>query len=102
MIVLNQRVDGVCIPVQVQPGARRNAVMGEHGGALKIAVNVPPEQGKANAAVIELLANSLSLSRSHFSLLTGAKGRQKQFLVTGIALADLELKIAALIASAAN
>ena len=64
MIALQMREGGICLPVKVQPGARRNAIVGAHAGALKVAVNAAPEQGKANAAVIELLAEQLQLPRS--------------------------------------
>ncbi len=69
MIELKTHAEGVCLPVRVQPGARRTAIVGEHGGALKVAVNAAPEQGQANTAVIALLAASLQLPRQRVQLI---------------------------------
>lgn len=96
MIELQQRTGGVCLPVKVHPGARRTAIIGQHAGALKVAVNAAPEQGKATAAVIELLAAELAIPRSTLQLISGASSRQKLFLVTGIELEELSRRIAAL------
>ena len=51
--------DGSILPVVAQPGARRNAVLGERAGALRVAVTAPPDKGKANAAILALLAEVL-------------------------------------------
>ena len=93
MIALQERAGGICLPVKVQPGARRNAILGAHAGALKVAVNAAPEQGKANAAVIELLAEQLHLPRASFVQISGATNRQKQFLVSDVTLDELKQRI---------
>ncbi|GIW79929.1 MAG: hypothetical protein KatS3mg105_1736 [Gemmatales bacterium] len=86
--------DGNCIlPVRVQPGARKNAAVGEHGGALKLAVTAPPEQGRANRAVIELLCALLDLKRSQIELLSGATSRDKKFLLRGVTAEALRAKL---------
>jgi len=63
MISITDSPGGVTIPVRAQPGARRTAIVGEHAGALKVAVNAPPVDGKANAALEEALAGWLGLKR---------------------------------------
>ncbi len=93
MIALQVRDGGICLPVKVQPGARRNAILGAHAGALKVAVNAAAEQGKANAAVIELLADQFSLPRSSIVQIAGATNRHKQFLISGVELSELERRI---------
>src|SRR4051812_12092099 len=95
MIDLQVREGGVCLPVKVQPGARRNAIVGEHAGALKVAVQAAPEQGKATAAVCELLAEQLELPHANIGLLKGATSRQKLFLIRGIELEALERRLVA-------
>lgn len=71
------------LPVRAQPGARKNAVIGEHAGALKIAVTAPPEDGRANEALTELLREWLGLKRSQVELIGGKTSRDKQFLIRG-------------------
>ena len=65
--------------VRVQPKARANAVLGWRGEALRVTVTAAPEDGKANRAVIELLAATLSVPPSSISLVRGATSRDKWF-----------------------
>ena len=76
-----QTADGVVIRVHVQPKARREQMIGMHGGRLKLAVTEPPDKGKANAAVVRLVAAALNLSASRVELLRGDASRQKDLLV---------------------
>jgi uncharacterized protein (TIGR00251 family) len=84
MIRLETRTDGVVLAVRASPGARRNEIRGEHDGALKVAVAQPPEKGKANQAIMELLAKRLRLRRSQIELLSGETSSQKRFLIRGV------------------
>lgn len=77
---------GVEIKVKVVPGASRSQIAGVLGDALKVQVAAPPEKGKANEAVIALLAAKLQLPRSDISLIAGATSPRKTFLVRGISL----------------
>ncbi len=76
--------DGVVLPVWAQPGAKKNRIVGVHNGMLKIAVSAPPEDGRANAAIAQLLARRLKLSKSRIQLQAGATQRQKKFLLIGL------------------
>jgi uncharacterized protein (TIGR00251 family) len=76
---LQQRTGGVVLDVHAQPGARRTAVVGEHGGRLKIAVAAPPLDGRANLALIELLSEQLGLPRRAVTLEAGDFSREKRF-----------------------
>jgi uncharacterized protein (TIGR00251 family) len=79
--------EAVLLHVRVQPKARRNAVMGWRGEALRVSVTAAPEDGKANRAVIELLADTLAVPASSISLVRGATARDKWFrLPAGTAL----------------
>ena len=86
MVTLEPHAHGVVIPVRVKPGARRTGVAGEHDGALRVNVTAAPEKGKANQAVIEVLARLLGVAKSSVELLSGATSSQKRFLVHGVDL----------------
>jgi len=64
MIAATPHPDGATFAVRGQPNARKNAVVGEHAGAVKVAVAAPPEDGKANAAILEVLKDWLGVKRS--------------------------------------
>lgn len=65
--------------VRVQPKARMNAVVGWRGEALRVSVTAAPEDGKANRAVIALLADRLGVAATSISLVRGASSRDKWF-----------------------
>lgn len=67
----------VKLAIHVQPRASRNAIVGWHGEALKVALTAPPVDGAANAALISLLAEAFDLKRSQVRLLHGDSSRQK-------------------------
>jgi len=75
--------DGVSFAVKVQPRAWRNAIVGELGDALKIALTAPPVEGRANEACIELFAELLDLPRSSVTIASGQSSRNKVIGVTG-------------------
>lgn len=93
MIELSDHPDGVILPVRAQPGAKANAVRGEQAGALKVAVTQIAEKGKANQALIEVLADALDLKRSQIELVSGETQREKKFLIRGITREELRTKI---------
>ncbi len=97
MITITDHAEGCVLSVRAQPGARRNGVQGEQGGALKIAVTAPPEDGRANAALIEALRDALGVKRSQIELLSGQTSRMKKFLIRGVTKAALETRVAALL-----
>jgi hypothetical protein len=76
--------------VRVHPGAKRNAIHGTHGGELKISLTTPPSDGRANAALIALLAERLRIPRHSIELLTGATSRSKTLRLTGVTAAEAE------------
>lgn len=84
MIALGDHPDGVVLPVRAQPGARREGVQGEHNGALKVSVAAPPEDGKANQAILAVLRASLGLKRGQVELIAGPTSRDKRVLLRGV------------------
>ncbi len=69
------------LDIHLQPAARRAGIVGEHGGRLKIAVRAPAVDGRANAALLELLAGRLDLPASALRLVAGAGSREKRISV---------------------
>ena len=82
--------DGCMLSVRVHPGAKRDAVTGLHAGAVKIALNAPPVDGKANEALIAFIAERLKLPRSRVALAAGATGRSKSLRITGKSAAEVQ------------
>ncbi len=97
MIAIVEQADGCVLPVRAQPGARKTGVLGEQAGALKVAVTAPPEDGRANKALIEALRELLGVKRSQVELLSGHTSRDKRLLVRGLTRADLEGRLAAVL-----
>ncbi|GAB4171693.1 MAG: hypothetical protein OHK0024_07990 [Thalassobaculales bacterium] len=74
---------GVSLSLKVVPRAGRDSILGPEGEALKVAVAAPPADGKANQAVIALLARSWGLPRSAFAIALGAGARHKRVTIAG-------------------
>jgi uncharacterized protein (TIGR00251 family) len=97
MVTITEHADGCVLAVRAQPGAKRVGVQGEQGGALKVAVSAPPEDGRANQALVEVLRGVLGVRRSQVDLLSGQTSRDKRFLIRGLSRAELEKRVAALL-----
>jgi uncharacterized protein len=94
MIELRPHAQGIVLPVRAQPGARRAAITGMHDGMLKVSVTAPPDKGKANQAIVELLCEALALSRSQVELLSGQTSRIKQLLIRDLSADEIVKRIA--------
>jgi hypothetical protein len=84
----------VILSVKVVPGASRNRVAGRYGEGIKVQVSAAPEKGKANQAVIAVLAEALGVKASQIELLNGHSQPQKTFGIVGIERGQLEAKLA--------
>ena len=73
--------EGLILDVRVQPKSAQNAVVGVHDGALKIKLNAPPVDGKANKALVQFLAKWLRCPKSTFEIVSGQTSRNKRLLV---------------------
>jgi uncharacterized protein len=87
--VVGPHAEGATLTLRVQPKAKRNAVLGARAGALRVSVTAPPEDGRANAAVLELLRAHFGLGRAQVELLSGHTNRNKVVLVRGVTPAQL-------------
>jgi uncharacterized protein (TIGR00251 family) len=77
----------------VSPGARRTELVGRHGDTWKVRVSAPPEHGRANAAVLKLLAERVGLPRRAVSLVSGHSAREKVVQVDGLDRAESERRL---------
>ena len=97
---LEEHQGWLLLKVKVQPGASRERFAGLHGDALKIAVTAPPERGKANAQVQNLLARALGIRGSQVQLHSGEKSRDKRFRLDGLTLEEARARLAKLLSAA--
>ena len=75
---------GAVLRLHVQPGAGRTSVVGRHGDALKVRVAAPPEGGRANDAVVKLVAEIFAVKVAAVKLVNGGSSRSKRVSVDGI------------------
>lgn len=90
----------VVVRVHVQPGAGRTDVRGRHGDALKVSVAAPPQGGRANKAVAELLATVLGVKPAAVAIVAGEKNRAKRFELKGIEVDDVHDRLERAVADA--
>jgi uncharacterized protein (TIGR00251 family) len=95
VIAVQTHPEGATLAVRAQPGVKKNAVLGEQAGALKVAVTAPPEDGRANDALVEQLKTWLGVKRSQVELISGRTNRNKVFLVRGLTAEQLTAILAA-------
>ena len=81
---LTESAGGISFSIRATPRAKRNQVTGIVNGALKVSVTAPPEDGRANEAVIEVLADWLGIKRRQIEILSGASNRNKVVRVSGV------------------
>jgi len=90
--MLRASAAGVTLAVRAQPGAKKTAIGGIYGGGataqLKIAVQAPPLEGRANEALIAFLAQTFALPKNAVKLISGELSRSKVFLLEGITMAQ--------------
>lgn len=95
-IQLTAHENGVILPVRAHAGARRNELRAGDDGLLRVSVTQAPDKGKANKAIVELLARELGLKRSQIELLAGQTAAQKRFLIRDISQQELAGRLAVL------
>ncbi len=77
MVEINVTSTDIRFGVHVTPGAKRNLAGGAHDHSLRISVTAPPDKGKANDSVIEVLAKALGVKRSQCDIISGHTSRRK-------------------------
>lgn len=82
-------VPDVDLAVQLQPRAKRNAIVDEHDGVLRVSVAAAPVEGQANAALCKLIAKRAGIARGRVSVIRGERSREKVVRIEGLELAEL-------------
>jgi uncharacterized protein (TIGR00251 family) len=93
VIPIRESPDGVTFAVKVHPRAKKNAITGELGDALKVALAAPPVEGKANQACIEFFVKLLKVPRSSVTIAAGQSSRNKVIRVLGLSAVDLQTRL---------
>ena len=89
MIPIHDTQAGATFAVRVHPRAKKNAITGEIGDALKLSLTPPPVDGQANHACIEFFSKLLKVPRSSVTIASGESSRRKVVRVAGLSAADL-------------
>jgi uncharacterized protein (TIGR00251 family) len=84
MVAIHESGAGVSFAVKVHPRARKDAITGELGDALKVSLTTPPVEGRANEACIEFFAKLLKVPRSSVTIASGQTSRNKVIRVAGL------------------
>ncbi len=90
----SRRTEGATLRVRVQPRASRDAIVGWHADALRLAVTAPPIEGEANEAARRLIARALGVAPSAVSVVRGERSRDKLVRVEGMTGAELHSRLA--------
>jgi len=93
LIEFTERANEVIFAVRVIPRAARDAIQGEHAGALKVRLTAPPSGGKANESLRRLLAGRLNVPLSAVKIIAGETSRTKRLAVAGVTGAQLNALI---------
>jgi uncharacterized protein len=93
MILIRDTPSGATFQVKLHPRARKNAITGELGDALKLALTAPALEGRANDACIAFLAEFLNVARSSVTIAAGETSRNKLIRVGGLSAAQVEAKL---------
>lgn len=96
LIPIRDTPAGATFQVKVQPRAKKNAIIGVVGDAIKLALTAPPVEGRANEACIVFLAQKLGVPRSSVVIAVGSSSRNKVVCVAGLSAAEVERKLSAI------
>jgi uncharacterized protein (TIGR00251 family) len=95
MIPITESAAGVSFAVKVHPRAKKDAITGEVGDALKLSLTAPPVDGRANQACVDFFAKFLNVPRSSITIAAGESGRRKVIRIAGLSAAQLREKLVA-------
>jgi uncharacterized protein (TIGR00251 family) len=84
VIEIHERETGVSFGAKVHPRAKKNAITGEVGDALKLSLTTPPIDGRANEACIDFFAKLLKVPRSSVTIASGLSSRNKVIRIAGV------------------
>jgi uncharacterized protein (TIGR00251 family) len=93
VIPIRESSCGVTFAVKVHPRAKKNAISGELGEALKLSLTSPPVEGRANEACIDFFAKLLKVPRSSVTIASGQNSRNKVIRVAGLSADEIRNRI---------
>jgi len=93
MIPIHEAANGVTFVIRVHPRAKKNAITGELGEALKVALTAPPIDGRANEACVEFFAKLFAVQRSAVSIASGETSRKKIIRVVGLSAEEVRSRL---------
>jgi uncharacterized protein len=93
MIPIHESSTGVTFAVKVHPRAKKNAITGELGDALKVSLTAPPVENRANDACVEFFAGVLEVPRSSVTIASGETSRKKTIRVAGLSAEEFRKKL---------
>jgi uncharacterized protein (TIGR00251 family) len=93
MIPVYDTSAGTSFVVKIHPRAKKNAITGEVGDALKLDLTAPPIEGRANQACIEFFANLLKVPRSSVTIASGQTSRRKVIRVAGLSADEIRKRL---------
>ena len=90
MAILSQEPSGraLLLHIKAVPGAKRDEIVGALGDRLKVRVSQPPEGGKANGAIVALIAEALGIKPGDIEIVSGHGGPTKTLRIAGVSLGD--------------
>jgi uncharacterized protein (TIGR00251 family) len=86
---------GAILVIGVQPSARKRELRQDRQGRTKLAVTEPPQDGRANRALVEFVAEILAVRKGQVTLVAGMGSRRKTFLVRGLSAAEVSQRLSA-------
>jgi uncharacterized protein len=82
--IYREVAEGLILSIRVTPKSSKNEIVGLHEtAAITVKVSAPPDKGKANRAVVEVLAKALRVPKSSLAIVSGETSRNKNILVKG-------------------
>jgi uncharacterized protein len=93
VIPVQESGNEISFAIKVQPRAKRDAVIGELGEALKVALTAPPIEGRANQACIRFLAEFLKVPRSSITIASGQSSRNKIVRIAGLTAGEFRARL---------
>lgn len=79
--------------MRVVPGAKKSEIAGDLGDRIRIRLQAPPVEGKANKELLKFLSRSLGLKKNQISLAAGERSREKTVLISNVSLADARKRL---------
>jgi uncharacterized protein len=93
LIPIQESDAGITFAVKVHPRAKKNAITGERGDALKVSLTAPPIDGRANDACIDFFAKLLKVPRSSVTIASGHSSRSKVIRVAELSAEEVRKRL---------